>query len=90
MKQKTQIFKVFEENSTNCRTYLLPDFYSLDDIMNILDKICYNKTIKEKLNGGRSIEESIGYDYMCTLNNSFTLSDKAGAPFSFLMLLSAK
>ena len=61
-------FKVFEENSTNCKTPLLPDFYSLDDIMNILDKICHNKLIKKKLNGGRSIEKSIGYDYMCTLN----------------------
>ena len=62
------VFKVFEENSTNCRTPLLPDFYSLDDIMSILDKICHNKTIKKKLKRGRSIEKSIGYDYMCTLN----------------------
>ena len=69
-------FKQSEESSTNIKTLILPKFYSLDEIMNLFDKIYNNNQIKNKLNEGKSIEQSIGYTFMSTLNKKRKREDE--------------
>ena len=57
-----------EESSTNIKTFLLPKFYCLDEIMNIFDKLCIDNQIKNKSNKGKAIETSSEYDSMSKLN----------------------
>ena len=57
-----------EDKTTNNKTFSLPKFYSLDEIMNILSKICDNSKILDKLKNWKCIEESIGYRYLYSLN----------------------
>ena len=61
-------FKNLEESSTNLKTLLLPKFYSYNEIMNVVCKICANNTIKNKLKKGRDIEELLGNDFLSILN----------------------
>ena len=68
--------KKIEESSTNPKTLLLPQFYSFDNIIDFIDKICNNTQIKTKFNEGRSIEKSIGYRFMCTLNKKIKREDE--------------
>ncbi len=56
-------FKNSEEMPTNTKTLLIPKFYSLDEIMALLD----NERIRNKLNEGRSIETPVGYGFMSEL-----------------------
>ena len=57
-----------EESSTNLKTLLLPKFYSYNEIMNLVCKICANNRIKNKLKKGRDIEELLGNDFLSILN----------------------
>ena len=61
-------FQESEDSSTKFKTVLLPKFYSYDDIMNLVGKICTDNKIKNKLKEGKSIEESLGYVCMSTLD----------------------
>ena len=61
-------FKNPEESSTNLKTLLLPKFYSYNEIMNLVGKICANNRIKNKLKKGRDIEELLGNDFLSILN----------------------
>ena len=61
-------FKNSEEMPTNSKTLLIPKFYSLDEIINILDNSCNNNKIINTINEGRSIETSGEYEFMSTLN----------------------
>ncbi len=60
--EKKLKFKKIEESPTKAST--LPNFYSLDEIMDLLD----NEQIRNKLNEGRSIEKSVGYGFVSRLN----------------------
>ncbi len=51
-------FKNSEEIPTNTKTLLIPKFYSLEEIMNILNNSCNNNKIINTINEGKSIETS--------------------------------
>ena len=61
-------FKNSEEIPTNTKTLLIPKFYSLDEIMNILNNSCNNNKIINTINEGKSIETTGEYEFMSTLN----------------------
>ena len=61
-------FKNLEESSTNLKTLLLPKFYSYNEIIDLVGKICANNRIKNKLKKGTDIEELLGNDFLSILN----------------------